>query len=145
MSDKLDLIETIANESQYSTFARIMATSGGNDVLEGDGSFTVFAPTNDAFAKIPDDKLNALLNEDKQVQLKALLSYHILPGKVMAANLKSTKAMTGQEVMVTDMNGIKINAAVLQQRNLEATNGVVHGIDSVLRPPIPYGGPKSLI
>ena len=145
MSDKLDLIETIANESQYSTFARIMATSGGNEVLEGEGSFTVFAPTNDAFAKIPDDKLDALLNEDKQVQLKALLSYHILPGKVMAANLKSAKSLSGQEVMITDTNGIKINAAVLQGRNLEATNGVVHGIDAVLRPPIPYGGPKSLI
>ena|SRR5688500_15992804 len=145
MSDKLDLIETIANESQYSTFSRIMATYGGNEVLEGEGNFTVFAPTNDAFSKIPDDKLDALFNEANQVQLKALLSYHILPGKVMAANLKSTKAMTGQEVMVTDMSGIKINAAVLQGRNLEATNGVVHGIDAVLRPPIPYGGPKSLI
>jgi len=145
MSDKLNLIETIAGESQYSTFSRILETYGGNEILDGEGSFTVFAPTNDAFAKIPDEKLDALLNEDKQTQIKALLSYHILPGKVMAANLKSTKALTGQEVMVTDTNGIKINAAVLQGRNLEATNGVVHGIDAVLRPPIPYGGPKSLI
>ena len=145
MSDKLNLIETIAGESQYSTFSRILETYGGNEILEGEGSFTVFAPTNDAFAKIPDEKLDALLNEAKQTQIKALLSYHILPGKVMAANLKSTKALTGQEVMVTDTNGIKINAAVLQGRNLEATNGVVHGIDAVLRPPVPYGDPKSLI
>ena len=145
MSDRLDLIETIASQDQFSTFSRIMETSGINDVLGGGGSFTIFAPTNDAFAKIPDEKLDALLNEDKQTQLKALMSYHILPGKVMAASLKSAKSLTGQEIMITDINGIKINSAVLQGRNLEASNGVVHGIDSVLRPPIPYGGPKALI
>ena len=145
MSDRLDLIETIASQDQFSTFSRIMETSGINDVLGGEGSFTIFAPTNDAFAKIPDEKLDALLNEDKQTQLKALMSYHILPGKVMAASLKSAKSLTGQEIMITDINGIKINSAVLQGRNLEASNGVVHGIDSVLRPPIPYGGPKALI
>ena len=66
MSDKLNLIETIAGESQYSTFSRILETYGGNEILEGEGSFTVFAPTNDAFAKIPDEKLDALLNEAKQ-------------------------------------------------------------------------------
>jgi uncharacterized surface protein with fasciclin (FAS1) repeats len=116
-----------------------MASSGANDVFDGSGSFTVFAPTNDAFSKIPEDKLDALLNEENQVKLKALLSYHILPGKVMASSLKSAKSVTGQELMITDINGIKINASVLQARNLEATNGVVHGIDTVLKPPTPYG------
>lgn len=131
MSEKLDLIETIAKQDNLSTFARIMGSSGANEVFGGDGSFTVFAPTNDAFSKIPEEKMNALLNEDKQTKLKALLSYHILPGKVMAASLKSAKSVTGQEIMITDINGIKINASVLQARNLEATNGVVHGIDTV--------------
>ena len=139
MSDRLNLIETIAKQDNLSTFARIMGSSGTNDLFADGGSFTVFAPTNDAFAKIPEEKLNALLHEEKQTKLKALLSYHILPGKVMAASLKSAKAVTGQEVMITDINGIKINASVLQARNLEATNGVVHGIDTVLRPPAPYG------
>lgn len=139
MSEELDLIDTIAKQDNLSTFARIMGTSGANEVFEGKGSFTVFAPTNDAFAKIPEEKLNALLNEEKQVNLKALLSYHILPGKVMASSLKSAKSVTGQEVMITDINGIRINASVLQARNLEATNGVVHGIDTVLKPPTPYG------
>lgn len=145
MSDKLNLIETIANQSQFSTFSRIMGTSGTNDVFTAEGNFTVFAPTNDAFAKIPDEKFDALLKEENHAQLKALLSYHILPGKVMAASLRSAKSVTGQEVMVTDINGIKINSSVLQARNLEAINGVVHGIDSVLRPPMPYGSPKPLI
>jgi uncharacterized surface protein with fasciclin (FAS1) repeats len=139
MSEKLDLIETIARQDNLSTFARIMGSSGANDVFDGGGSYTVFAPTNDAFSKIPEAKLDALLNEEDQVKLKALLSYHILPGKVMAASLKSAKAVTGQELMITDINGIKINASVLQARNLEATNGVVHGIDTVLKPPTPYG------
>lgn len=139
MSDTLNLIDTIAQQDNLSTFSRIMGTSGTNELFAGDGSFTVFAPTNDAFAKIPDETLDALINEEKQVRLKALLSYHILPGKVMAASLKSAKSVTGQEVMITDINGIKINASVLQSRNLEATNGVVHGIDTVLRPPVPYG------
>lgn len=145
MSDKLNLIETIANQDSYSTFSRIMDTSGANEVFGSGGSFTVFAPTNDAFAKIPEEKLNVLLSDDKKVQLKAILSYHVLPGKVMAASLKSAKSVTGQEVMITDINGIKINAAVLQSRNLEATNGVVHGVDAVLVPPTRYGDPKSLI
>ncbi len=139
MSETLNLIDTIAKQDNLSTFSRIMGTSGTNDLFNGEGSFTVFAPTNDAFAKIPDDKLDELINEDKQVKLKALLSYHILPGKTMAASLKSAKSVTGQEIMITDINGIKINASVLQARNLEATNGVVHGIDTVLRPPVPYG------
>ena len=145
MSDKLDLIETIAREDKFSTFSRIMGTSGANEVFGSGGSFTVFAPTNDAFSKMPDEKLNALLNEEKQIQLKALLSYHILPGKVMAASLKSTKSVTGQEVVITDINGIKINSSALQARNLEASNGVVHGIDKVLAPSTHYGAPKSIL
>lgn len=143
MSEKLDLIETIAGQDNFSTFSRIMKSSGANDVLAGDGSFTVLAPTNDAFNKIPDKTLDALLKDQKQ--LKALLSYHILPGKVMAASLRSTKAVTGQEVVVTDINGIRINSSALQARNLEASNGVVHGIDKILAPSTHYGAPKPLL
>ena len=145
MSDKLNLIETIANQNNFSTFSRIMESSGANHVFDGDGCFTVFAPTNDAFAKIPDQKLDALLKEENKTALRTLLSYHILPGKVMASSLKSTKSITGQEVVVTDINGIKINSSALQARNLEATNGVVHGIDRILAPSTHYGAPKPLL
>src|SRR5688500_2922376 len=143
MAEKLDLIETIAQQDNLSTFSRIMGTSGANEIFSNGGTFTVLAPTNDAFAKLPDDKLNALLNEKEQVQLRALLSYHILPGTVMAASLKSTKAVSGQEVVVTNINGIKINSSALQARNVEASNGVVHGIDTVLAPSTHYGAPKA--
>src|SRR5205809_8050801 len=125
MSDKLNLIDTIKNEDKFSTFTRLMAASGMNEVIKS-GTFTVFVPTNDAFAKIAEAKINELTNEADQTKLKALLSYHILPGKVMAASLVSApnrKAFNGEELMFTDINGLKVNVAGIQARNLEATNG----------------------
>ncbi|HJS51165.1 MAG TPA: fasciclin domain-containing protein [Pyrinomonadaceae bacterium] len=138
MNDKLNLIETIAKEDKFSTFSRLLGTSGANIVFSGAGQFTVFAPTNDAFGKIPDGKMNELLNEPNQTKLKALLSYHILPGKWMAANLGAMplrKSVTGQEVAFTDSNGLRVNGAGVQARNIEATNGVIHQIDTVLAQP----------
>ncbi|PYT01986.1 MAG: hypothetical protein DMF63_03895 [Acidobacteria bacterium] len=137
MSDKLNLIDTIKNEDKFSTFTRLMASSGASELISGSGEFTVFVPTNDAFVKIPESKINELLNETPQTKLHALLSYHILPGKVMAANLVSApsrKACNGEELMFTDVNGLKVNSAAMQARNLEATNGVVHALDTVLIP-----------
>lgn len=144
MTDKLNLIETIAKEDKFSTFTRLMASSGTNDVISAAGQFTVFVPTNDAFAKVPEAKINELLNETGQTKLKALLSYHILPGKIMAASLVSApnrKAFTGEELMFTDVNGLKVNNASIQARNLEATNGVIHALDTLLTPTmIPRAG-----
>ena len=136
MSDKLNLIETIKTQDKFSTFTRLMASSGTNDVISS-GAFTIFAPTNDAFAKLPDAKMDDLLNEPGHVKLQELLSYHILPTKVMAASLVSApsrKALTGEELMFTDVNGLKVNGSSIQARNLEATNGVVHALDTVLTP-----------
>lgn len=138
MSDKLNLIETTAKQGNLSTFSRIMGTSGTNEVFSSSGEFTVFAPTNEAFAKIPDAQMNELLNEEKQLKLKALLSYHILPGKRLAADLaalKTTSSVTGDPLTFTDKNGIRINGAAIQARNIDAVNGVVHTIDTVLSPP----------
>ena len=136
MSDKINLIETISKQDQFSTFSRLMASSGANDLINS-GQFTVFVPTNDAFAKVPEAKIDELVDETGQARLKALLSYHILPGKVMAASLVSAptrKSFTGEELMFTDMSGLKVNNASIQARNLEATNGVVHALDTVLFP-----------
>ena len=138
MTDRVNLIETIAKEDKFSTFSRLLGSSGANIVFSGAGQFTVFAPTNDAFGKINDTKMNELLQETNQTKLKALLSYHILPGKVMAASLGSMplrKAITGQEVAFTDSNGLKVNGAGVQARNIEATNGVIHQLDTVLTQP----------
>jgi uncharacterized surface protein with fasciclin (FAS1) repeats len=143
MSNKLDLVETIARQDNFSTFSEIMRTSGADDVFNRTGDFTVLAPTNDAFAKFSDERLSKLINEEKQIQLKALLMYHILPGKVMASGLKTGKSMSGQELMVTDIIGIKVNSSRVEARDLEATNGVVHAIDTVLAPPSHFGAPKA--
>ena len=136
MSDKLNLFETIKSQDKFSTFTRLMASSGENDTISS-GEFTVFVPTNDAFAKIPEARINELTSEAGHTKLKSFISYHILPGKVMAANLVSAsarKALSGEELMFTDVNGLKVNASGVQARNLEATNGVVHALDTVLTP-----------
>src|SRR5215203_551714 len=143
MTVKLDLIETIAKHDTFSTFSKIMETSGANEVFSRAGEFTVLAPTNEAFAKYSEERLSKLVNEENQMQLKALLMYHILPGRVMADALKTGKAVTGEEMMVTDINGIKINGSKLEARDLEATNGVVHAIDKVLAPSTHFGAPKA--
>lgn len=139
MTDKLNLIETIANNPTFSTFSKIMGSSGANAAFSGPGSFTVFAPTNDAFAKFPETEMTRLVNEPNQPGLKALLSYHILPNRVDAANLatlKTAKAVSGEEMTFTDSSGIKVNASSVQGRNIEATNGVIHAIDTVLALPV---------
>lgn len=134
---KLNLIETIAGQDRFSTLSRVLGSSGANALFSSGNDFTVLAPTNDAFAKIPDTTMNNLLNETGQAKLKALLSFHILPGKVMAADVagrKTALTLTGEAVTITDTDGIKINGAKMQTRNIEATNGVVHAIDTVLAP-----------
>src|SRR6478672_8529511 len=135
MNDKLDLIETIAGNDTFSVFSRLMGSSHANDVFSSGGDFTVFAPTNDAFGKIPEKQMNALLNEPGQASLKKVLSYHILPGKLFASNLSSklsTPTITGTEIRISDSHGLKINESGVQARNIEASNGVVHALDTVL-------------
>ena len=139
MTDKLNLIETIAADDKFSAFSRYMGTSGANEIFSGAGPFTVFAPTNDAFGKVPDARMNELLNEPGQPTLKMLLSYHILPTKVDAINLatlKTAKTISGEGVTFTDNGGIKVNGSAVQARNIEATNGVIHALDTVLTPPV---------
>src|SRR5436305_2340544 len=135
MTDKLNLIETIANNDTFSTFSRLMGSSNANEAFSTGGDFTVFAPTNDAFGKIPEKQMNALLNEPGQASLKKVLSYHILPGKLFASNLSSklsTPTITGSEIRISDSHGLKINESGVQARNIEASNGVVHALDTVL-------------
>jgi len=135
MTDKLDLIETIAGNDTFSVFSRLMGSSHANDVFSSGGDFTVFAPTNDAFGKIPEKQMNALLNEPEQTSLKKLLSYHIVPGKLFAVNLSSklsTPTITGADIRISDSHGLKINDSGVQARNIEARNGVVHALDTVL-------------
>ncbi len=137
MTDRLNLTDTLAGQQKFSTFTKLMASSGANDVLSGPGAFTVLVPTNEAFSKIPTIIMSELLNEPGQIQLKSLLSYHILPVKVMAASIGATQtrlSCTGEELRFADSNGLKVNGATILSRNIEATNGVIHAVDTVLAP-----------
>lgn len=137
MSDQLNLIETIAGEDKFSEFSRLMGYSGANDVFSRDGHFTVFAPTNDAFQQIPDKEMSYLMQEENRPKLKAMLKYHVLPGRLLAADagaLRRTVNIAGQDVRFTNGDCIRINGSALLDRNLEASNGLVHAIDAVLVP-----------
>jgi uncharacterized surface protein with fasciclin (FAS1) repeats len=138
MTDRLNLIETIAKDTKFSTFSRLLESSGAKDFINATGEFTVFAPTNDAFTKLPEARMLELMNEPGQPQLKNLLAFHILPVKLMSANVAakvSAKSVFGPELNFTDINGIRVNGSAIQARNIEATNGVVHAIETVLAPP----------
>lgn len=138
MSERINLIDTIAKNDVFSTFTRMLKSSKANEILSGEGQFTVFVPTNDAFGKVSDAQMSAWLTETDQIGLKSLLSYHIVPGKLFAANLGgvgTAKSVTGQEITFTDHGGIKVNASGMQARNIEASNGIVHGLDTVLTAP----------
>jgi len=138
MTDKLTLLDTIAKNPVLSTFSRLLGSSKATELLTGDGPWTVFAPTDDAFRKVPEDQMKALIQEPGQTKLLALLSYHIVPSRMHANDfigMKNAKSVAGPSLSFTDQNGIKVNGAGVQGRNYEATNGIVHTLDTVLAPP----------
>lgn len=140
MTDRQSLIETIAREPRFSKFSSYIQMSGADAALTQRGQFTVFVPSDEAFAKIPDAEMSALLNEPGRKRLKALLSYHIVPGKIMAASVGSEpvrNSISGEEIKFADYRGLKVNGIGLLRRNIEATNGVVHSLDTVLTRPSP--------
>ncbi|WP_420597192.1 fasciclin domain-containing protein [Deinococcus sp.] len=127
----------VAGNPDFSTLLSAVQAAGLVETLSGGGPYTVFAPTNAAFAKVPADQLNALLNDP--AQLKAVLLYHVVPGKVMAAdvvNLTTADTVNGAAINIAvDGSTVKINDATVTQTDIEASNGVIHVIDSVLLPP----------
>jgi uncharacterized surface protein with fasciclin (FAS1) repeats len=136
-SEKQDIVDTAAGAKDFSTLVTAIKAADLVEALKGEGPFTVFAPTNEAFAKIPKDKLAALL-KDKDA-LTAVLTYHVVPGKVMAADVvKLTEADTlqGEPVKIRVADGkVSINDAEVTKTDIECTNGVIHVIDAVLMPP----------
>ncbi|MBL8796876.1 MAG: fasciclin domain-containing protein [Planctomycetia bacterium] len=131
-----DIVDTAVGAGQFKTLAAALQAAGLVETLKGAGPFTVFAPTDEAFAKIPKEKLEALL-KDKPA-LTAVLTYHVVPGKVMAADvvkLNAAKTVQGQNVMVAAKNGkVQINGATVVKTDIVCKNGVIHVIDAVLLP-----------
>jgi uncharacterized surface protein with fasciclin (FAS1) repeats len=134
-----DIVDTAIAAGTFSTLVNAIGAAGLTETLKGPGPFTVFAPTDDAFAALAPGTLEALLKPEKVEDLKALLTYHVVPGKVMAAdvtNLVSTVTVNGTEIKVTTADGaVMINDAKVTQTDVVASNGVIHVIDKVLVPP----------
>lgn len=137
MYRKSDIVETALEANVFSTLAMALGAAGLLETLKGDGPFTVFAPTDGAFAKLPQQTLEDLLKPENKKRLAAILAYHVVPGRVTSNEvMTSSSAITlqGQKINISTNEGVKINQAKVIITDLEATNGVIHIIDSVLMP-----------
>jgi uncharacterized surface protein with fasciclin (FAS1) repeats len=129
-----DIVDTAVANGNFKTLATALQAAGLVDTLKGKGPFTVFAPTDAAFAKIPKADLDALLKD--KAKLTAVLTYHVVPGKVMAKDVKAGKVKTvqGGELTLGTTGGVTVDGAKVIQADVVASNGVIHVIDSVVLP-----------
>jgi uncharacterized surface protein with fasciclin (FAS1) repeats len=130
-----DIVVTAVGAGQFNTLAKALTAAGLVDTLKGPGPFTVFAPTDEAFAKIPPEKLNALLAD--KAALTKVLTYHVVSGKVVAADVKTgqVKTVEGQNLNIyVSSAGVTVNNAKVIKTDVMATNGVIHVIDTVVLP-----------
>lgn len=130
-----DIVDTAVNAGSFSTLVAAVKAAGLVDTLKGKGPFTVFAPTDEAFAKLPEGTVDGLLKDIPQ--LKKILTYHVVSGRVMAADvtkLKSAKTVEGSEVAIDASKGVKVNDSTVTTPDVAADNGVIHIIDTVLIP-----------
>ena len=134
-----DIIDTAVAAGTFKTLAAALTAAGLVDTLKGTGPFTVFAPTDEAFAKLPAGTVDALLKDVPK--LKGILTYHVVSGKVMAADVmkmdgKATKTVNGSDLKISTQGGVKLNGNVhVTKTDIDCTNGVIHVVDSVLMPP----------
>ena len=131
-----DIVDTAVAAGDFSTLAAALKAAGLVDALKGDGPFTVFAPTDDAFAKLPEGTVESLLKPQALDQLTAILTYHVVPGRILSSDLLATasaKTLEGRPVAI----GLRVGAANVVKADIQCSNGVIHVIDSVLLPPEP--------
>ena len=135
---KRDIVDTAVGAGSFQTLAKALEAAGLVETLKGKGPFTVFAPTDEAFAKLPAGTLEELLKPENKDKLSAILTYHVVSGKVMAAdvtNLKSAKTVNGQSLAISTKGGtVKVDNATVVKKDIDCTNGVIHVIDSVMLP-----------
>ncbi len=135
----MDIVDTAVANGSFTTLVAAVQAAGLVDALKGEGPLTVFAPTDEAFAKLPAGTVEELLKPENIEQLKAILLYHVVEGKVMAADvsgLSSATALSGKDLAIrVDMGSVYINESKVVLADVEASNGVIHVIDTVLLPP----------
>ncbi|MBK5945018.1 Nex18 symbiotically induced protein [Rhodobacter veldkampii DSM 11550] len=133
----MDIVDTAVGAGNFTTLVAAVQAAGLVETLKGEGPFTVFAPTDAAFAALPAGTVEDLLKPENKDKLTAILTYHVVPGKVMSGDLSDgMKAATvqGGEVTITTMGGAKVDGATISTADIEATNGVIHVIDAVILP-----------
>jgi uncharacterized surface protein with fasciclin (FAS1) repeats len=133
-----DIVDTAVAAGSFKTLAAALTAAGLVDTLKGDGPFTVFAPTDEAFAKLPAGTVENLLKPENRDKLRAILTYHVVAGKVMASQvtkLKSAKTVQGSDVKIATSGGkVKVDNANVVKTDIAASNGVIHVIDTVIMP-----------
>jgi len=138
--EKMDgktIVDVAAGNPEFSTLVTAVKAAGLAETLSGEGPFTVFAPTNAAFEKLPAGTVENLLKPENKEQLVAVLTYHVVPGKVMAADvggLTSAPTVNGKALKVDTRSGVKIDNATVTATDIAASNGVIHVIDTVVLP-----------
>ncbi len=132
-----DIVDTAVGAGTFNTLVAAVTAAGLVDTLKGEGPFTVFAPTDDAFAKLPEGTVEGLLADIPT--LTKILTYHVVAGKVMSTDLSDgmmAATVEGSEIKVGTMGGVMINESTVTTADIEASNGVIHVIDTVLMPPM---------
>lgn len=133
-----DIVDTAAGAGRFKTLVAAVKAAGLVDTLKGDGPFTVFAPTDEAFAKLPDGTVDDLLKPENKDKLVAILTYHVVPGKIMSGDIsgKTTEVKTvqGDTLNVDATDGVKVDKAKVVKADIDASNGVIHVIDTVVMP-----------
>ncbi|MEO9778758.1 MAG: fasciclin domain-containing protein [Sedimentitalea sp.] len=132
-----DIVDTAIGADDFNTLVAAVQAAGLVDTLKGEGPFTVFAPTDAAFAALPEGTVEMLLKPENKDQLVAILTYHVVAGKVMSSDLSDDMAATtvqGGDIMIDLDNGVMVNDATVVSADIEADNGVIHIIDKVIMP-----------
>ncbi|MEM9967517.1 MAG: fasciclin domain-containing protein [Pseudomonadota bacterium] len=136
-SDKADIVDIAAEAGSFTTLLAAAEAAGLVDTLKSDGPFTVFAPTDEAFAALPEGTVENLLKPENKDQLAAILTYHVVPGKVMSTDLTDDMEATtvqGESVTIDLDNGVMVEQATVVTADIDASNGVIHVIDAVILP-----------
>ena len=134
----MDIVDTAVSAGSFGTLVAAVQAAGLVDTLKGDGPFTVFAPTDEAFAALPDGTVEMLLMPENRDKLVQILTYHVVPAKIMSGDIAGKKAQVltveGDRLSVNARNGVKVDDAKVVTADVEASNGVIHVIDTVLMP-----------
>ena len=133
-----DIVDTAVAAGSFTTIVAAVTAAGLVDTLKGAGPFTVFAPSDDAFAKLPAGTVDELVKPENKDKLTKILTLHVLSGKVMAADVAGQKmspaSVSGEALNVDGTDGVKVSGATVTSADIECSNGVIHGIDTVIMP-----------